>query len=154
MSKSMKHVGAFSALAAGVALLPSSTLADGYGSAGVADANVAQYAPTETVWCEALDANIPLALQDEMNCDEGAMGTARSAVADNRVTNRGGLFSFFERFPNERIPRVVSDNDDDDGPRRSKPRPEPQPEPKPEPKPKPKPKPEPKPDKGPKNNNR
>lgn len=90
-------------VAAGTLLAsPSIAIAGGYGSAGVADAEVKQYAAQSGIWCQSLEANIPESLFAEMDCNE--TGVARSAVAGERVTNTRtrGLFGLPAHEPRSR----------------------------------------------------
>ena len=110
----LENPAAFIATVA-MALVPFSSLAGGYGSAGVADATVSQYRDIDSVWCQKLEANIPAELFGQMDCGQAATGVARSAVADDRITNRDSLglrnfLSNFRHIPGRTIPT------DDDGP--------------------------------------
>lgn len=69
-----------------LALVPSTTLAGSYNSAGVDDSSVTLFVPQEHVWCQRLEAVIPLALQVHMNCGQPSTGIVRSAVATERTT--------------------------------------------------------------------
>ena len=106
------------------AACPTSLVAGGYGTAGVADATVGQQTAQAQVWCQKLESEIPADLVAQMDCGSATVGIARSSVANDRITNnnpRGGLFGL---GPHQRGPRVQNDDDgpsprittNDDGP--------------------------------------
>lgn len=105
------------ALAAFVAC-PSMLVAGSYGTAGVQDAAVGQQSAQAEVWCQKLETEVPANLYAEMDCGS-ATGVARSAVADNRITNRFSLRDLFVRRP-QPLPDLRDDSDED-GPDRPRP---------------------------------
>ena len=96
---------AVAAMAAAIAL-PGAVSAGGYGSAGVKDDRVSNYASAgDQVWCTRLDRNVPQALAAEMNC--------RGTPTASRTT-RSGLAGFFSRLrsnPDAKYPEEDDDND-------------------------------------------
>lgn len=92
-----------------LALWPLSGSAGEFGSAAVQDAVVGNQVASAGIWCPALEATIPQTLYAEMDCSE--TDTARSAVADDRVTNDPGFLGFLG--PHE---RQGGTEDDGDGP--------------------------------------
>ena len=96
------------AMVATLMAAPAALMAGSYGSTAVKDDNVGRYASTgNQVWCARLDRNIPADLAAQMECG----GSARPAVADNRIT---------------RLPSSSRDEDKDD--RRTVTRRKPEPE--------------------------
>ena len=91
----------------GLALWPVSGSAGEYGSAAVRDAVVGNQVASAGIWCPALEATIPENLYVEMDCSETDM--ARSAVANDRVTNDSGLLGLLG--PHERQGGTVNDSD-------------------------------------------
>ena len=77
-----------SALFATMLMLPGWAVAGGYGEAGVRDATVAPPATaTASVWCPKLRTEVPVALQNELDCGEAvAVGSAEPKVAPSRFT--------------------------------------------------------------------
>ncbi|NNF92903.1 MAG: hypothetical protein HKM96_16060 [Boseongicola sp.] len=108
----MKVPGTLSLLTT-VMILPTLAAAGGYGSAGVKDATVGPSATaTATVWCPALETEIPVALQADMNCGEAvAVGSAKPKVARERFGP--GPFGL---PPHERIGPTPKDDDNDQPP--------------------------------------
>lgn len=122
------------AVAVSFAALPMTAVAGGYGTAGVADDSVSQYAAQGTVFCPRLEEQVPERLYADMDCG-GTTGMARSAVAPDRVENRPGLGNFFRNLRHEPRPSIRTDDDnperrivEPDGPGNN-----PQPSPKPTP---------------------
>lgn len=98
------------ALLAMIVTMPSAALAGGYGTAGVKDATVGQSpTATATVWCPKLKTDVPIALHQQMDCGEGAVGTAKPAVARERFGGRG-LFGLPPHQPSG--PRSALDDSD------------------------------------------
>lgn len=105
----MTYLGKTVILAAVVAL-PGMAIAGGYGTAGVKDARVGNAGPeTAMVWCPKLRAEVPIRLQQQMDCSEGvAVGTAEPAVARERFG--GGLFGLPAHVPSG--PRSALNDDE------------------------------------------
>ena len=96
------------------AACPTFLVAGGYGTAGVSDANVGQQTAQTQVWCQKLESEVPANLHAQLDCGPATAGIARSAVADDRITNDrprgGGLFGLGPHVPGPRV------QNDDDGP--------------------------------------
>jgi hypothetical protein len=84
---------------AALVVLPGTAFAGGYGVAGVKDDRVELGAPeTAMIWCPKLRTEVPIRLQQQMDCSEGvAVGTAKPAVARERFG--GGLFGLPPHVP-------------------------------------------------------
>lgn len=117
-------------------LVPGALMAGGYGNTAVMEGRVGQSASAgDTVWCQRLKEDIPVSLYGQMDCGPAQVGTARAAVAGDRVTNRPTtLRDFFSGFRNVRQPR---EDNTDNGPTPKvtdvtdkTPKPEPTPKPK------------------------
>lgn len=82
-----------------LAALPATAFAGGYGTAGVKDDRVGLgAAETAMVWCPKLKAEVPIRLQEQMDCSAGvAVGTAKPAVARERFG--GGIFGLPAHVP-------------------------------------------------------
>jgi hypothetical protein len=94
----------------GAVLLPASVMAGGYGTAGVKDATVSQSATSEaTIWCPKLKQEIPLRLQQQMDCGEDKPAGEKGA--------RQGFFSAFHHIPQGNRPSARDDNDKPSKPR-------------------------------------
>ena len=90
---------------AGACAMSGAAVAGGYGTAGVRDASVSQSATAEaTIWCPRLEADIPLRLQEQMDCGQSVAGVA--------PTEPRGFFSSFRHVPrnNRPIDRDVTEN--------------------------------------------
>ena len=120
-------------VAMGLFLCPVEALAGSYGSAGVKDSSVTLFAPQGHVWCQKLGADIPLELQEHIECGNPSVQIVRSRVANERVTNnrsRGplGFLRSLRHTPighepepggsdNDRSPRVTTlSNEESPGP--------------------------------------
>lgn len=85
--------------------LPWAVSAGGYGSAGVKDDRVSNYATAgDQVWCSRLDRNVPQALAAEMNC----RGTP--TASRQRSGGLAGFFSSLRSNPNAKYPEEDHDN--------------------------------------------
>lgn len=88
----MMNATARTLLILGICTMPGVVLAGGYGTAGVKDASVGQSSTAEaTVWCPKLEADIPLRLQEQMDCGQAPVAAA--------PRERRGFFASFRHVP-------------------------------------------------------
>jgi hypothetical protein len=109
MGKTTNNLTRMTLVAVAVAAIsvPAAVSAGGYGTAGVKDDNVSNYAAEGSrVWCGRLDRNVPQALAAQMNCQ----GTPTASRERRGVL---GFLSGLRNNPDAKT-RVIDDVDDDD----------------------------------------